>query len=50
MSRVVVLGAFPRPDMIFRMEQRRVPEPLLKRRLDYLRAEYDRAYAAPEKK
>ena len=47
MSREVELGAFTRPDMLFHKEQLLVPEPMLKRRLEFLRAEYDRAHTAP---
>jgi NADH-quinone oxidoreductase subunit I len=50
MSREVELGAFTRPDMLYKKEQLLVPEPMLKRRLDFIRSEYDRQHAAPEKR
>ena len=42
MSREVEIGSYDRPSMIFEKEQLLVPEPLLKRRLDFLRGEYER--------
>jgi NADH-quinone oxidoreductase subunit I len=42
MSREVEIGSYDRRSMIFEKEQLLVPEPLLKRRLDFLRGEYDR--------
>lgn len=47
MSREVEIGSFDRAGMIFEKEKLLVPEPLLKRRLEFLRAEYDRAHAPP---
>src|SRR3990172_200397 len=44
MSREVELGAFDRASMIYDKERLLVPEALLKRRLDFLRAEYGRAH------
>jgi hypothetical protein len=38
----VEIGSYDRRSMIFEKEQLLVPEPLLKRRLDFLRGEYDR--------
>jgi NADH-quinone oxidoreductase subunit I len=45
MSREVEIGAFRREDMLFNKEQLLVPEAQLKRRLEFLRAEYDRVHA-----
>jgi NADH-quinone oxidoreductase subunit I len=45
MSREVEIGTFTREDMLFHKEQLLVPENLLKRRLEFLRAEYDRVGA-----
>jgi NADH-quinone oxidoreductase subunit I len=45
MSREVEIGTFTREDMLFQKEQLLVPENLLKRRLEFLRAEYDRVGA-----
>jgi len=42
MSRNVELGSFDREGMIYDKEDLLVPESLLKRRLDFLRSEYDR--------
>ncbi len=42
MSREVEIGSYDRPSMVFEKEQLLVPEPLLKRRLDFLRGEYER--------
>jgi NADH-quinone oxidoreductase subunit I len=47
MSRQVEIAAFDRETTIFRKEQLLVPESLLKRRLEFLRAEYDRTHEAP---
>ena len=49
MSREVEIGSFDRDAMIFDKEKLLVPESMLKRRLDFLRAEYDRAHALPAK-
>jgi NADH-quinone oxidoreductase subunit I len=49
MSREVELGAFTRDDMLYRKEQLLVPESMLKRRLGFLRGEYDRQHAAAAK-
>jgi len=45
MSRNVELGTFTREGMVYDKEALLVPEPLLKRRLDFLRSEYDREHA-----
>ena len=50
MSREVELGAFTRPDMLYNKQQLLVPEAMLKRRLDFIRGEYDRRHAEVEKK
>jgi len=47
MSREVEIASFDRAAMVFDKEQLLVPETLLKRRLEFLRAEYDREHAAP---
>ena len=47
MSREVELASFDRESMIFHKEQLLVPEPYLKRRLEFLRAEYEREDAPP---
>jgi NADH-quinone oxidoreductase subunit I len=47
MSREVEIASFDRAAMVFEKEQLLVPETLLKRRLEFLRAEYDREHAAP---
>jgi NADH-quinone oxidoreductase subunit I len=47
MSREVEIGSFDRDSMLFTKENLLVPEPLLKRRLDFLRSEYDREHEAP---
>jgi NADH-quinone oxidoreductase subunit I len=49
MSREVEIGTFDRDAMIFDKEKLLVPESMLKRRLDFLRAEYDRAHAPSSK-
>jgi NADH-quinone oxidoreductase subunit I len=48
MSREVELGAFDRAGMIYEKEDLLVPEALLKRRLEFLRSEYDRVGAEPK--
>ncbi len=48
MSRQVEIAAFDRPNLVFDKDDLLVPEPLLKRRLDFLRAEYDRVHAPVE--
>jgi NADH-quinone oxidoreductase subunit I len=45
MSREVELSTFDRDAMIFHKDDLLVPENLLKRRLEFLRAEYDRTHA-----
>jgi NADH-quinone oxidoreductase subunit I len=45
MSREIELGAFTRDDMIYAKDQLLVPEPMLKRRLEFIRGEYDRQHA-----
>jgi len=45
MSRNVEISAFDRETMLFRKSDLLVPETLLKRRLEFLRAEYDREHA-----
>ncbi len=45
MSREVEIGTFDRNSMLYEKEQLLVPESLLKRRLDFLRGEYDREHA-----
>ncbi len=50
MSREVELSTFDRDSMLYRKEQLLVPENLLKRRLEFLRAEYDREDPPPEKR
>jgi NADH-quinone oxidoreductase subunit I len=47
MSREVEISSFDRESMVFDKQQLLVPEPLLKRRLEFLRAEYDRQHGAP---
>ena len=49
MSRQVEIAAFDRETTIFHKEQLLVPESLLKRRLEFLRAEYDRTHEAPSR-
>jgi len=41
MSREVEIASFAREDLVFHKKQLLVPEPLLKRRLQFLRAEYE---------
>ena len=50
MSREFEISSYSRGSLVFEKEQLLVPEPLLKRRLDFLRGEYDRAHAAAEKR
>jgi NADH-quinone oxidoreductase subunit I len=51
MSREVEIASYDRDSMLFEKEQLLVPEPLLKRRLDFLRGEYDREHLpAPDSK
>jgi NADH-quinone oxidoreductase subunit I len=50
MSREVEISTFTRGDMLFQKEQLLVPEPQLKRRLEFLRAEYDRVHAPPDRR
>lgn len=47
MSREVELATYDRDSMIYDKQKLLVPEPLLKRRLDFLRAEYDREHESP---
>ncbi len=47
MSRETELCTFDRPSLLFEKEQLLVPETLLKRRLDFLRGEYDREHERP---
>ena len=47
MSREVEIATYDRASMIYDKERLLVPESLLKRRLDFLRAEYDGADAVP---
>ncbi len=49
MSREVEISSYDRQSLIFEKERLLVPEYLLKRRLDFLRGEYDRVHAAGEK-
>ncbi len=46
MSRTVELATLDRESMLFEKDQLLVPENLLKRRLEFLRGEYDREHAA----
>ena len=50
MSREVEIATYDRPSMLFEKEQLLVPEKLLARRLGFLRSEYDRVHALPEKR
>ena len=50
MSREVDISTYDRQSLNFEKEQLLVPEQLLKRRLDFLRGEYDREHAAEEKR
>jgi NADH-quinone oxidoreductase subunit I len=45
MSRSVEIASFDRTSMVFHKPELLVPEPMLKRRLEFLRAEYDRTHA-----
>ena len=47
MSRNVEIAAFDRETMLYHKDQLMVPETLLKRRLEFLRGEYDREHAPP---
>jgi len=47
MSREVELATYDRDSMLYDKERLLVPETLLKRRLNFLRGEYDREHAAP---
>jgi hypothetical protein len=46
MSREVEISTYDRPSMVYEKEQLLVPESLLKRRLEFLRGEYEREHAA----
>jgi NADH-quinone oxidoreductase subunit I len=48
MSREVELSTFERGSLVFQKEQLLVPENLLKRRLEFLRDEYERVHERPE--
>jgi len=50
MSREVEISTYDRPSMLYSKKDLLVPEPLLKRRLEFLRAEYDRTHAPVEPK
>ncbi len=50
MSREVELSTFDRGELIFHKSDLLVPENLLKRRLDFLRSEYERSTSAEEAK
>ena len=51
MSREVEIATYDRDSMMFEKEQLLVPENLLKRRLEFLRGEYDREhFSAPDSK
>lgn len=47
MSREVEIGSYERESLLFHKEQLLVPAPLLKRRLDFLRSEYEREHERP---
>jgi NADH-quinone oxidoreductase subunit I len=49
MSREVELSTYERGPMVYHKEDLLVPESLLKRRLDFIRGEYDRQHAPPER-
>jgi len=49
MSRNVEIATFDRPGMLWDKESLLVPENLLKRRLEFLRSEYDREHAPPRR-
>ncbi len=48
MSREVEIASYDRESMVFDKENLLVPEAMLKRRLDFLRGEYDREHVTPE--
>jgi NADH-quinone oxidoreductase subunit I len=48
MSRETEIATYQRGSMIHHKEHLLVPENLLKRRLEFLRAEYDRQHQPPE--
>jgi len=47
MSRYVEIAAYDRASMIYNKEELLVPAPMLKRRIDFLRREYDREHELP---
>ncbi len=47
MSRTVEISAFDRDTMVYHKDDLLVPEKLLERRLEFLRAEYERQHAEP---
>ena len=47
MSREVELASYDRGSMLYHKPELLVPENLLKRRLEFIRSEYDRQHAAP---
>jgi NADH-quinone oxidoreductase subunit I len=47
MSREIELAGFDRESLVYAKEDLLVPEPMLKRRLEFLRGEYDREHARP---
>jgi NADH-quinone oxidoreductase subunit I len=49
MSREVELGSYDRDSMLYDKERLLVPESMLKRRLEFLRGEYDREHAPPRR-
>ena len=49
MSREVEISSYDRQSMVYKKEQLLVPENLLKRRLDFLRSEYDTVHPPAEK-
>ena len=50
MSREVELATYDRPSMTFDKERLLVPEALLKRRLEFLRGEYEREHLPPSRR
>jgi NADH-quinone oxidoreductase subunit I len=50
MSREVELATYDRGSMYFHKQDLLVPEPLLKRRLEFIRGEYDRQHASLERR
>jgi NADH-quinone oxidoreductase subunit I len=50
MSREVELATYDRDSMHFHKKDLLVPEPLLKRRLEFIRGEYDRQHASMERR